>query len=99
MLYTQHACLAIDNNAAERTLRAIAVGRNNCLFVGSATGGHTAADLFTFTSTCRRLNVDPFAYLRATLIRLAAGRLASEELDRLLPDRWTATPPAPASNP
>jgi transposase len=80
LLYTQHGFLAIDNNAAERALRPIAVGRNNWLFVGSATGGRTAAVLFSFTSTCRRLNLDPFAYLRDVLSCLAAGPLSADEL-------------------
>lgn len=87
--YTQHGFLAIDNNAAERALRPIAVGRNNWLFVGSATGGQTAAVLFSFTSTCRRLNLDPFAYLRDVLSCLAAGPLSADELSLLLPHRWT----------
>jgi transposase len=87
--YTQHGFLAIDNNAAERALRPIAVGRNNWLFVGSATGGQTAAVLFSFTSTCRRLNLDPFAYLRDVLACLAAGPLSAAELALLLPQRWT----------
>jgi transposase len=77
------------NNAAERALRPIAVGRNNWLFVGSATGGRTAATLFSFTSTCRRLNLDPFAYLRDVLSCLAAGPLSADELSLLLPHRWT----------
>lgn len=90
VLYTRHGFLAIDNNAAERALRPIAVGRNNWLFVGSATGGQTAAILFSFTSTCRRLNLDPFSYLRDVLALLATGPLSAEELDLLLPHRWTA---------
>jgi transposase len=94
-LYVQHGFLDIDNNAAERALRPIAVGRNNWLFVGSATGGQTAAVLFTITSTCHRLKIDPFAYLRDVLGRLAAGPLSPEELAQLLPDRWT--PPTPAA--
>jgi transposase len=65
------------------------VGRNNWLFVGSATGGQTAAILFSFTSTCRRLNLDPFAYLRDVLTCLAADSLSAEELALLLPHRWT----------
>jgi hypothetical protein len=89
LLYTQHGFLAIDNNAAERALRPIAVGRNNWLFVGSPTGGQTAAILFSFTSTCRRLNLDPFAYLRDVLSCLAADTLSAEELALLLPHRWT----------
>jgi transposase len=89
LLYTQHGFLAIDNNAAERALRPIAVGRNNWLFVGSATGGKTAAILFSFTSTCRRLNLDPFAYLRDVLTCLGADTLTADELALLLPHRWT----------
>jgi transposase len=89
LLYTQHGFLAIDNNAAERALRPIAVGRNNWLFVGSATGGKTAAILFSFTATCRRLNLDPFAYLRDVLTCLGADTLSAEELALLLPHRWT----------
>jgi transposase len=90
LLYTRHGYLAIDNNAAERALRPIAVGRGNWMFVGSKTGGETAAVLFSFTSTCRRLNLDPFAYLRDVLTRLAGGPLPAEELPLLLPDRWQA---------
>jgi transposase len=92
LLYTQHGFLAIDNNAAERALRSIAVGRNNWLFVGSKTGGQTAAILFSMTSTCRRLNVDPFAYLRDVLSCLGADSLSAEELALLLPHRWTPPP-------
>ena len=87
--YTEYGYLAIDNNAAERALRPIAVGRNNWLFVGSATGGQTAAVLFSFPSTCRRLNLDPFAYLRDVLACLAAGPLSAEDLSLLLPHNWT----------
>jgi len=87
--YTEFGFVAIDNNAAERALRPVAVGRNNWLFVGSATGGQTAAVLFSFTSTCRRLNRDPFAYLRDVLALLAAGPLTAEELALLLPHHWT----------
>jgi transposase len=92
LLCTQHGFLAIDNNAAERALRPIAVGRNNWLFVGSKTGGRTAAILFSFTSTCRRLNLDPFAYLRDVLTCLSAGSLSTQEMALLLPHHWT--PPA-----
>jgi transposase len=90
--YTTAGFLAIDNNAAERALRAIAIGRKNWLFCGSDKGGHTAATLFTMTSTCQRHRLDPFAYLRDVLPQLAAGPQSAESLAALLPDRWT--PPA-----
>jgi len=61
LLHTGHGFLAIDTNAAERALRPIAVDRNNWRFVGSATGGQTTVDHFSFTSTYRTLNLDPFA--------------------------------------
>ncbi|HEV3439538.1 MAG TPA: transposase domain-containing protein [Gemmata sp.] len=60
----------IDNNVCERTLKLIGVGRLNWLFVGSDTGGRTAAVLFSFTATCKYLGIDSFAYLRDVLDRL-----------------------------
>ena len=84
--YTNAGFLAIDNNAAERAIRPIALGRKNWLHLGSDHGGHTAAVLFSFTATCRRHDLDPFAYLRDVFTRLPA--LANDRLDELLPDRW-----------
>lgn len=78
--------LAIDNNAAENALRCVAVGRNNWLFCGSDNGGATAAILFSLMATCRRHEIDPFAYLRDTLTRLPATPI--NEIDHFLPDRW-----------
>ena len=52
--YTEAGFLAIDNNVAEREMKRIAIGRKNWLFVGSPQGGHTAAVLMSFTSTCGR---------------------------------------------
>jgi transposase len=86
--YTEAGFLAIDNNAAEREMKRIAIGRKNWLTVGSPRGGQTAAVLFSFTSTCQRLGVEPWAYLQDVLTRLPtapAGRLGD-----LLPDHWQA---------
>ena len=93
--YTDAGFLAIDNNAAERAIRPIALGRKNWLHLGSDNGGHTAAVLFTFTTTCRRHDLDPFAYLRDVFTRLPA--LPADRLDELLPDRWQAAPSNSAS--
>jgi transposase len=57
--YTEAGFLAIDNNVAEREMKRIAIGRKNWLTVGSPRGGQTAAVLFSFTSTCQRLGVEP----------------------------------------
>jgi transposase len=84
--YTEAGFLSIDNNVAEREMKRIAIGRKNWLFVGSAKGGATAAVLFSFTSTCHRLKIDPWAYLQDVLTRLP--RTAAANLGELLPDRW-----------
>jgi transposase len=65
--YLEAGFLAIDNNAAERALRPVAVGRKNWLFCGSDGGGRSAAILFSLTATCKGLRIDPFVYLRDVL--------------------------------
>ena len=86
MRYTEAGFLAIDNNAAEREMKRIAIGRKNWLTVGSPRGGRTAAVLFSFTSTCQRLGVEPWAYLRDVLDRSPSH--PAERLAELLPDEW-----------
>lgn len=85
-VYTTDGDLAIDNNAAENALRRVAIGRKNWLFCGSDNGGKTAAILFSLMATCQRHRVDPFAYLRDVLPRIAAHPY--NRLGELLPDRW-----------
>lgn len=85
-LFTQLGCLAIDNNAAERALRGIALGRKNWLFVGSPQGGRTAAILFSVLASCKRHEVEPWAYLRDVLQRLATP-MSKEQLRELFPHR------------
>jgi transposase len=86
--YTEAGFLAIDNNVVEREMKRIAIGRKNWLFVGSPQGGQTAAVLMSFTSTCNRLEIEPWSYLQDVLTRLP-NTLAGQ-LDDLLPDRWQA---------
>jgi transposase len=85
-VYTTAGFLEIDNNAAERALRAVAIGRKNYLFFGSDVGGGTAAVLYTFTQTCQALGVEPWRYLRDVLGRLAG--CPAVRLGELLPDEW-----------
>ena len=92
--YTESGILAIDNNVAEREMKRIAIGRKNWLFVGSVAGGRTAAVLFSFTSTCQRLGIEPWAYLQNVLDRLPTT--AADQLADLLPDRWQAARQAAA---
>jgi transposase len=84
--YTEAGFLAIDNNVAEREMKRVAIGRKNWLTVGSPRGGQTAAVLFSFTSTCQRLGVEPWHYLRDLLERLPTH--PAERLAELLPDEW-----------
>jgi transposase len=86
--YTEAGFLDIDNNVAEREMKRIAIGRKNWLFVGSPQGGQMAAVMLSFTSTCHRLDIEPWAYLQDVLTRLPTMR--SGQLDELLPDRWQA---------
>jgi hypothetical protein len=84
--YTEAGLLAIDNNVAEREMKRIAIGRKNWLTVGSPRGGQTAAVLFSFTSTCQGLGVEPWAYLHDVLTRLPTISLG--QLGNLLPNHW-----------
>jgi transposase len=95
--YTEAGFLAIDNNVAEREMKRIAIGRKNWLTVGSPRGGQTAAVLFSFTSTCQRLGVEPWAYLQDVLTRLPAT--PAGELAALLPDHWQAARQAQTATP
>jgi transposase len=88
--YLEQGYLAIDNNLSERTLRAIALGRNNWGVIGSEVGGKTAAVLYTVVGTCKHLGIDPFAYLVETLPGLftLGEKPTAEAVTEWLPDRW-----------
>jgi len=86
--YSEDGDLEIDNNGAERSLRGIAIGRKNWMFYGSDNGGNTAAVLTSFITTCKRLHIDPFAYMRDVFERISAH--PENQLSELLPDKWKA---------
>jgi len=84
--YIEDGLLSIDNNLAERTLRMVAIGRKNWLFVGHDNGGHRAAVIYSLVASCKLCGIDPFAYLRDILARISthpANRIAE-----LLPRNW-----------
>jgi len=60
--------------------------RNNWLFTGSERGGRAAAIVYTLIESCRRVNVDPYVYLRDVLVRVATH--PASRVDELTPDRW-----------
>ena len=86
--YTTDGCREIDNSAAERALRAVALGRNNYLFGGSDAGGERAAGMYSLIGTCRLNGIDPEAYLRHVLARIADHPV--NRLEALLP--WNVAP-------
>ena len=83
--YTEHGELEIDNNAAERALRAVAIGRKNWLFFGSHTGGQAAAVFFSLIASAKRHGLDPFEYLRDVFERLPAH--PADRIAEFLPDK------------
>jgi transposase len=93
--YTTQGFLEIDNNAAERALRAVAVGRKNYLFFGSDVGGQTAAVWYSLVQSCKRLEIEPWRYLRDVLTRVPSCPV--ERLSELLPERWAAAQRAAAA--
>lgn len=84
--YTESGILDIDNNACERQIRPVAVGRKNWLFAGSDRGGNAAAIAFSLIATCKLHRVEPFAYLADVLRRLPGYRI--NRVAELLPFRW-----------
>ncbi len=86
--YAADGRLEIDNNAAERALRTVVIGRKNWLFAGSERGGHAAATLYSLVTSAKRNGLDPFAYLRDLLARIPSH--PHRQIDQLFPNRWQA---------
>ena len=79
--YRDDGRIEIDNNAVERALRAVALGRKNYLFAGSDAGGERAAAIYSLVGTAKLNGIDPQAYLRHVLERIADHPInAVEEL-------------------
>ena len=80
--------ICLSNNAAERSLRGIALGRRNWTFAGSRRGADRAAVMLTMITTCRLNDVDPTAWLADILARIAD--LPASRLHELLPWEWSS---------
>ena len=84
--YLEDGDLEIDNGATERANRDIAIGRGNWTFFGSDNGGRTAAVLLSFIAMCKRNAVEPFAWFRDVLTRIATHPI--HRIEELLPHNW-----------
>ena len=87
--WLDHGFLELDNNTAERSMRPIALGRKNYLFMGSEGGGKSAAIAYTLIETAKLNGVDPQAWLTDTFARIAEHKVT--KLDELLPWRYAKT--------
>jgi transposase len=81
--YVDDGLLEIDNSAAERALRAVALGRKNYLFCGSNSGGERAAAIYSLVGSAKLNGLDPERYLRQALTRIAEHPV--NRIDELLP--------------
>jgi transposase len=81
------ARIPVDNNASERALRVVALGRKNFLFVGDPEKGENLAGLYSLVSTCEALEVDPVAYIEDVLLRVDTH--PASRIDDLLPQNWS----------
>jgi len=85
--------IPLDNNACERAIRPIAIGRRNWLFAGSVRGGQAAAVVYTLIECCRLANIDMVSYLADVLVRVATH--PASRVEELLPANWAAMARAP----
>lgn len=87
--YLEVAHAELDNNSIEHSLRAVVLGRRNWLHVGQEAGGEKAANLFSLMITCKRLGVEPYAYLHDILKRLPSH--PNRDIWQLTPRGWKET--------
>lgn len=86
--YLATGILELDNNTAERAMRAIALGRKNYLFVGSPAGGRAAAVAYTLIETAKLNGVDPQTWIADTIARIPDYKIT--RVDELMPWVWNA---------
>lgn len=87
MRFLDNGQIEIDNNAAERAMRGIALGRKNWMFAGSDQGGHTAANIYSLIETAKLNNINPWKYLEKVFDVIQDYN--SNKLHELLP--WNIT--------
>ena len=86
--YLDDGNVPIDNNAVENSIRPLAIGRKNWLFVGSSQAGERAAVMLSLIESAKLNGIDPWAYLKDVFERLPT--LKNRDLELLLPHNWRA---------
>jgi len=94
IVYAEDGHVEIDNNHLENAIRPTAVGKKNWLFVGDADAGWRSAVLYTLVENCRRLGLDPYAYLRDLLTRLP--HMTNRQIKDVTPKAWVKAQKNPA---
>ena len=90
--YTEVGEAEIDNNSCEHTMRCVALGRKNWLFCGSEAGGKRAAILYSLVESCKRIGVEPFAYLKDVIDRIPTTPMS--RIRELTPRGWKEAHPS-----
>jgi transposase len=85
--FLDDARVPLDNNASERSLRRVALGRKNYLFVGDVDAGMSIAGLYTLVATCEACGINPFVYLAGVIPRVQDH--PKRRLDELPPGPWS----------
>jgi transposase len=88
--YLADGMLDIDNNAAERAIKPLVIGRKNWLFAGSHEGGKRSAIIYSIIETCKMNNINPFEYLTDVLSRIP--NTLQQNIQLLLPYHWQKYP-------
>jgi len=87
-VYLDDGRVEIDNNLVENAIRPTALGKKNWLFMGDAEAGERGAIIYTVIESCRRRQIDPYAYLRDVLTRLP--RMTNWQIHEVTPEAWLA---------
>jgi hypothetical protein len=85
-IFLRDGRLEIDNNLIENAIRPTAIGKKNWLFIGEAQAGQRSAIIYTVVESCRRQDIDPFAYLRDLFTRLPTA--TNWQIKDLTPSAW-----------
>jgi len=86
--YVEIADARIDNNSSEQAIKPVVIGRKNWMFAGSADGGRRAAVIYSLVVSCKRLGIDPYAYLRDVIATVAT--YPNKRIGEITPRAWTA---------